>query len=198
MPFRESLAKIRENLARLSEVGWIELSEHPEQGLIGHVKAWTDHQRVDHPKDSKISTYFSREILAKLRDSLALDQGSGNRDQGRDGTNTQTRAQDAGPDYPKSLDEVLTEADMRGIPKTQAEDFFNHFESSGWIDKNGHAVKNWRAKLRTWKTIAVSAAAEKAHHGAARTDGPSPLELRPLNALKAFHARLEREEREGK
>jgi uncharacterized protein YdaU (DUF1376 family) len=114
------------------------------------------------------------------------------------GTNTQTRAQDAGPDYPKNLDEVLTEADMRGIPKTQAEDFFNHFESSGWIDKNGHPVKNWRAKLRTWKTIAVSAAAEKAHHGAGRAEGPSPLELRPLNALRAFNARLEREEREGR
>ena len=40
--------------------------------------------------------------------------------------------------------------------------------------------------------------AETGHHGAGRTEGPSPLELRPLNALRAFHARLEREEREGR
>jgi hypothetical protein len=81
-PFRENLATISEDLARLSEVGWIELRDHPEQGSIGLVVNWTKHQKVDHPKASKIEAYFIRENLAKPRDKLALDQGSGIRDQG--------------------------------------------------------------------------------------------------------------------
>lgn len=66
MPFRENLASISGSLAKLSEVGWIEVSEHPEQGMIGKIAKWTLHQKVDHPRDSALITYFSRESLAKL------------------------------------------------------------------------------------------------------------------------------------
>ena len=86
MPFRESLARIREGLGKLAEVGWIELANHPEQGLIGRITKWATHQRVDHPAQSKLKTYFIRENLANIsrdsREPLAPDQGSGNRDQG--------------------------------------------------------------------------------------------------------------------
>ena len=83
-PFREDLATIREDLAKLSEVGWVDLREHPTQGQIGHVVNWAKHQKVDHPKASKIETYFIRENLAKVSDKLALYQGTGNREQGMD------------------------------------------------------------------------------------------------------------------
>jgi hypothetical protein len=83
-PFREDLATIREDLARLSAVGWVDLREHPTQGQIGYVVNWAKHQKVDHPKASKIEGYFIRENLAKTSDRLALDQGSGIRDQGVD------------------------------------------------------------------------------------------------------------------
>ena len=36
-PFCEDLAKLSRGLARLSEVGWIVLSVHPEQGSIGKI-----------------------------------------------------------------------------------------------------------------------------------------------------------------
>lgn len=87
-PFREDLATISRSLAKLSEVGWIVLGSSPEHGQIGYIKNWTKHQRVDHPKPSKIEGYFPRENFAKPRedlandrDKLALDQGAGNRDQ---------------------------------------------------------------------------------------------------------------------
>jgi hypothetical protein len=79
-PFREDLASIREDLARLSEAGWIEVSEHPEQGKIGRVVNWERHQRVDHPSASKLAGYFNRETLAKP--SRETRAGTGNREQG--------------------------------------------------------------------------------------------------------------------
>jgi hypothetical protein len=89
MPFRESLARIREGLDVLREKGWIELADHPEQGLIGRIAKWGRHQKVDHPSLSKLKDYFTRESienrreeLSKPRESLALDQGSGIKDQG--------------------------------------------------------------------------------------------------------------------
>jgi len=87
-PFRESLASLREDLARLSEAGWIDLWEHPEQGKMGQVRKWATHQRIDHPSTSKLAVYDIRETLARhsrdTRETLALDQGSGIRDQGGD------------------------------------------------------------------------------------------------------------------
>jgi hypothetical protein len=85
-PFREDLATISRGLAKLSEVGWIEILNHVEQGSIGRVKKWDEHQRVDHPKSSKLKKYFIREDVANpsrsSREDIALEQGSGNRDQG--------------------------------------------------------------------------------------------------------------------
>lgn len=86
MPFRESLARIREDLASLSVVGWIDLWEHPEQGLIGVVVNWAKHQRIDHASKSKIRRYDIRETLASnsrdSRETLAPDQGSRIKEQG--------------------------------------------------------------------------------------------------------------------
>lgn len=51
-----------------------------------------------------------------------------------------------------ALKDVLAAASISGMKESDAEDFWNHFESVGWIDKNGHAIVNWRAKMATWKT----------------------------------------------
>jgi hypothetical protein len=46
-----------------------------------------EHQKVDHPTPSKLKDYFIREVLAKdsgsSREDFALEQGTGNREQGR-------------------------------------------------------------------------------------------------------------------
>ena len=62
-----------------------------------------------------------------------------------------------------SLDEVKTKANMTNIPPEEAEKFWHHFESSGWIDKNGHPVVKWQSKLATWSTDARARPLEANH-----------------------------------
>jgi hypothetical protein len=63
-----------------------------------------------------------------------------------------------------ALADVIAAGDMMGMTKADSEQFWHHFESSGWIDKNGHPVQNWRSKQATWKTVARAAPLEKNHH----------------------------------
>lgn len=63
-----------------------------------------------------------------------------------------------------SLKEVLEKAKFIGCPEPEAEKFWHHFESSGWIDKNGNPVVSWESKLSTWTATARAAPLEKAHH----------------------------------
>lgn len=65
--------------------------------------------------------------------------------------------------YP-SISEVKTYGEMRGVTSEVCDRFWNHFEASGWIDKNGHPIKNWQAKLTTWNTDDRARGAEAAHH----------------------------------
>jgi len=69
-----------------------------------------------------------------------------------------------------SLQQVQTICDMRGYSKAEGERFWNHFESSGWIDKNGNAVARWEPKLAIWISDAKARPIEKAHHA---TNGQS-------------------------
>jgi len=101
-PFRESLASVSEDLARLSKSEWIDLWDHPQQGAMGKIKKWSDHQKIDHPSKSKLAAYDIREELAtasrESREELALDQGSGIREQGS-GKGKETSMSDK-PDEP--------------------------------------------------------------------------------------------------
>lgn len=60
---------------------------------------------------------------------------------------------------PRNLAEVESWAELDGLPKAQAANFFNHFEASGWVDRNGNAVVNARSKFKSW----CSHEAEKNH-----------------------------------
>lgn len=88
MPFREDLARISRSVAKLSEVGWIEVRECAGHSDVGRVVNWERHQRVDHPKPSKLKEYFDsgapREDFARTsrepRENFALEQGTGNRE----------------------------------------------------------------------------------------------------------------------
>ncbi len=82
-PLDEDSTKARRVLARLSELGYIEVREHPTHGPIGCVVNFSKHQRVDRPSESKIASYFnSTNVRRGLDDRSSLDQGSGIRDQG--------------------------------------------------------------------------------------------------------------------
>lgn len=90
--------------------------------------------------------------------------------------------------YP-SLEEVKANAAIIGMSDTAATEFWNHFESSGWIDKNGNPVRNWRAKQANWKVKNQAAPYEAAHH--AREDGLSGVDKMILSKeLERVETRL--------
>lgn len=62
-----------------------------------------------------------------------------------------------------ALEAVKTYAAMIGIQGSVAVAFWDHFEASGWIDKNGHPIANWQAKLRTWATKERAQPLEQKH-----------------------------------
>jgi len=51
---------------------------------------------------------------------------------------------------PPKIEDVKARAEFVGCSAEEAERFWNHFESSGWIDKHGNPIVNWVAKLATW------------------------------------------------
>ena len=66
-------------------------------------------------------------------------EGKG-REQGREGT---ARAD--------SLDEVEEFCQELGLPASDAEYLWNHWEENGWT-RNGRKIKDWRMTVRTWKS----------------------------------------------
>lgn len=79
--------------------------------------------------------------------------------------------------YP-SLEEVKAYGERIGCLPAEAERFWNHFEASGWIDKNGHPVLKWQNKLSTWNTGSRSRGPESVHNSNGETKKlPSVFEL---------------------
>jgi hypothetical protein len=89
-PAEESSEKARESLAKLLQVGYIEIRQHPTHGPIGLVLNFLKHQRVDHPTRSKLKAYYenreaSRET-SEPREIPLSDLGiQGSRDLGSKG-----------------------------------------------------------------------------------------------------------------
>ena len=87
-PFDDDSTIARRCLARLSEVGWIRVGESASHGLIGWIVNFGDHQKVDRAKRSKIKAYVLVDHSSKARRTFVEgsipEQGTGNREQGRD------------------------------------------------------------------------------------------------------------------
>ena len=49
-----------------------------------------------------------------------------------------------------TLDELRSYCLENGMEDFNYEKFYNHYESNGWINKNGSEIKNWKAKVRYW------------------------------------------------
>lgn len=60
-----------------------------------------------------------------------------------------------------SRQEVLAYAPTILMLESEAILFFDHFQSTSWIDKNGHFVTDWQAKCRTWNTNAKAKTLEE-------------------------------------
>ncbi len=46
--------------------------------------------------------------------------------------------------------DILNYFIVKGYPVSEAEEFFNHYESQGWVTGNGIPIVNWRVKAENW------------------------------------------------
>lgn len=49
-----------------------------------------------------------------------------------------------------TLDELRSYCLENGMEDFNYEKFYNHYESNGWLNKNGTEIQNWKAKVRYW------------------------------------------------
>jgi hypothetical protein len=84
-PFDEDSTNTRHYLDVLSNIGWIEVKNGSDHGQIGRVVNFKKHQKIDRPSASKIMIYFdSTNPRRILSDGSLLEQGTGNREQGKE------------------------------------------------------------------------------------------------------------------
>jgi hypothetical protein len=92
-PFDEDSSNVRRGLDELSNIGWIELRVASDGKVIGRVTNFTQHQRVDRAQESKLSGIFkdskpfvedSSNVRRTFVEGSLLEQGTGNRDQGKE------------------------------------------------------------------------------------------------------------------
>jgi hypothetical protein len=79
------------------------------------------------------------------------------------------------------LEEVKNRAAIIGMTPEEAEAFWNHFEASGWVDKNGNPITNWQAKQATWNATARARPLEAAHKQ--KGEGARPKSVFEIKAI---------------
>ena len=57
--------------------------------------------------------------------------------------------------------DILNYFTAKSYPISEAEEFFNHYESQGWVTGNGIPIKNWRVKAENWHREQMRRAADK-------------------------------------
>lgn len=135
MPFRDDLATISRDCRELSRVGWVEVRETSGHGLVGRIVNWTRHQRVDHPKKSKLSVYFdasdSRDAFARTsrepREASREEQGTGNREV-EQGSGGEARATPPVENAPPVAAFEVEQPDVAKIESWTKEDFWRAAE----------------------------------------------------------------------
>lgn len=80
----------------------------------------------------------------------------------REELSTYIQRQEAG-EIPKSVDEVLTKAQMICLPPDEARNFFDHYEGNGWMT-GANPVRDWTKKLNNWRADWQTKAARRPHN----------------------------------
>jgi len=83
---REDSSNVRRMIDELSSGGpdsWIERIKNPKFGVIGRIRNFSLHQKIDRPQPSKIQPHWdSTNDRRTIDDHSPLEQGTGNREQG--------------------------------------------------------------------------------------------------------------------
>jgi hypothetical protein len=187
-PFDEDSTIVRRGLDDLSNIGFVSVREHSSHGLIGLVLSFKKHQRVDRPAPSKIRCFYEQTQTQAIEQAMvkpfgddssntqralvanvALEQGTGNREQGNKGKDigtgrkpVQKASKSASPSRPKDEDEAAGYFVAQGSTDEQGRTFFDHFKANGWKQGGRTALEDWRAAARNWIRRAIQNQAEGA------------------------------------
>lgn len=129
-------------VAALKACGWIDGD--------GKIHEWEDYAGrilVQRAKDRERKRAERARMLGGQIEEVR--QTSGGRPEDIQPESAQARPPNARVRRP-TLDEVLTEASLRGVTQDAAQAFWEHYEASGWIDGNSNPIANWRPKLGRW------------------------------------------------
>jgi hypothetical protein len=83
-PLRDDPTPIREQLAQLEAMGYIEIHSCADGKMIGRIVNFNSHQKVSHPSESRLKQRFNEgsrkppEKFGKAPESLRPEQGTGN------------------------------------------------------------------------------------------------------------------------
>lgn len=142
--------------------------DRSKSGKIGNAVRWGAIANASQP-ESQTASQTHRKAVAKS--SYPQPQPQPQPEQDLEPVETHTHRGVVGT---PTLDEAKAYGSMIGLDQTEAERFWNHFESSGWIDRNSNPVRNWKSKMATWKADHQSKGAEASHHSQERNSGVSP------------------------
>ena len=142
---REESTSIRRTIDELSSIGYLELEHSETHGQIGRVVSFSEHQRVDRPKPSKIRSLWGPRTVDEHSTNNRRTIDGGKEGKGKEGKGVHRGG-------PPELDEVKTYAKTCPRPITEkcAEAFHDDREAAGWADRNGNPVRDWRASLRAY------------------------------------------------
>lgn len=86
-------------------------------------------------------------------------------------TKSETRKRSSsGVEIPPSLDAVILFFKEKNKSDLDAEKFFNHFESNGWLVGGKSKMKNWQAAARNWILNSEKYNQQKNSNSASKTD----------------------------
>lgn len=59
-PLDEDSTIVRRSIEQLEKIGYVITCQHPTHGLLGRIVSFTDHQRIDRPRESKIQSIWPK------------------------------------------------------------------------------------------------------------------------------------------
>ena len=140
-------------------------SYDPETGALMSRRMVRDEEIRE--KRKNIGKLGGNPDLVNQMDNQEVNQGA-NQKGGSSSSSSASAKEESKYKARPSLEETLHYATVIGCPKDVAEQFWNHFESSGWVDKNGNPIVKWRPKLSSWLAHFRSKGAELRHHSGDR------------------------------
>lgn len=157
--FHQAIEQVTE-----SKVGWLEWVEWAGQtvGIAATPTATADEQTAQ-SASSGSNAGSNAGIAAGNPDipappdgitarhaAKAADSGPEDREDMEDMEGREREARAHAGEAP-SIGEVEAMAGKLGMPKSEAEGFWRHYDAQGWVNGNGIRISSWTSKLHRWK-----------------------------------------------